>query len=113
MIVWRGWGILVPVLVVVPILLLQLIADGAGGRGTYSASNGWLVPLGLLIAAPLIWLAGKRLNGGPERVLVDQQTGQQVRLRSDHSFFFVRMEYWAVIAAVAAVVMLIASVFSR
>ena len=44
MIVWRGWGILVPVLVVVPILLLQLIADGAGGRGTYSASSGWLVP---------------------------------------------------------------------
>jgi hypothetical protein len=39
-----------------------------------------------------------------------------VRLRSDHSFFFVRMEYWAVVAVVAvvaAVVMLIASVFTR
>ena len=46
-------------------------------------------------------------------MLVDQQTGQQVRLRTDHSFFFVRMEYWAVIAAVGAVMMLIASVFSR
>ena len=98
MIVWRGWGILVPVLAVVPDLeLLQFIADGAGGRGTFSANNGLARAARALIAAPLIWLAGKRLNGGPERVLVDQQTGQQVRLRSEHSFFFVRMEYWAVI----------------
>lgn len=111
MIVWQGWGILVVVLAIVPIIVMQLLADGLMGPGGWSRNNSWLLPVALLIAAPLIYFVGKRLNEGQERVLVDPQTGQEVRIRRTHSLFWVRMEYWAAIVAVIAVVAFIAGLF--
>ncbi len=50
---------------------------------------------------------GRRLNGGPGRVLTDQATGQTVVLRRRHSLFFIPMQWWSVSLAIAEVLMML------
>jgi hypothetical protein len=57
-----------------------------------------------IAAAIAIWVVGRKLNGAPDRIMVDQETGETVELKSRHSFFFIHMEYWAFGAAAIAVV---------
>ncbi|AMP04624.1 hypothetical protein CPter91_2260 [Collimonas pratensis] len=40
-------------------------------------------------------------------MLLDQQTGAEVILKPDHSLFFIKMQYWAFIAGVIGLVMLV------
>ena len=106
MLVWRGWGILVALIPFLALAVVQAVVNALLGPETYTRNSDWFGPLALLIGAAVLWPLGWRLNGGSGRTLVDPQTGQQVVLRRDHSLFFVKMEYWAVILAVVAVIML-------
>jgi hypothetical protein len=104
MIVWRGLGILVAVVAGGALVLTQLVFDAALGQDAYSRNSGWLAPLALLLAAAVIWPLGTYLNNRGARVYIDKATGREVVMRPNHSLFFVRMEYWAPILAVIAVV---------
>lgn len=107
MIVWRGWGILVVFIAGAAVALVQVLGNALLGEA--AARYGDRLPaLGLLLAAPPIWLLGRRLNGRGARTLVDQETGEQVVVRPNHSLFFVKMEYWAVTLALGAVVLAVA-----
>jgi hypothetical protein len=111
MLIWRGWGILVAVVAFLGLVLMQLVADALYGSGTYSSQTGRWAPLGLLLAAAILWPLGRRLNGGEKRQLVDPRTGETFEVRREHSLFFIRMEYWAaILAAVALVVFVYSSV---
>ena len=105
MIIWRGLGILVVVAVALTAVLMQLIGNVV--LGDYTRYSDWLFPLGLLIAAAVVWPLGRRLNGQPGRTLVDPQTGQQVTLRREHSLFFIKMEYWSPIIAIIAIALFV------
>jgi hypothetical protein len=113
MIVWRGWGILVAIVAAVAVALVQVGSNALFGEGTYARHSDWLFPLGLLLAALLIWPLGRRLNRGGERTLLDPATGQPVVMRRDHSLFFIRMEHWAPILAVAALALAVAGLLGR
>ena len=70
---------------------------------------------GLFAAAAANWFIGRRLNGKPGRLLVDPATGEQVVLRRTHRLFWIKMEYWSVPVAIAALGPLLAlpSLFGR
>jgi hypothetical protein len=104
MVVWRGWGILVILLVVACMIGTQLVVNAILGDSTY---QGWMIGGALLLAAVPVWFIGRRLNGRPGRTLVDQAMGQQVTLRAKHDLFFVKMEYWAPLLAVGGVLLLL------
>jgi hypothetical protein len=87
MIVWRGWGILVVVIGFGALLLTQLAIDAVAGAGTYTRQSSTWAPVALIVAAPIVWALGRRLNAAQERVLTDQATGETVILRKDHSLF--------------------------
>jgi hypothetical protein len=55
------------------------------------------------VAAVAIWVVGKKLNGKPGRIMVDQATGETVELKSKHSLFFIKMEYWAFVVTAIAI----------
>ena len=75
--VWRGWGILIPALGAA-----MLVAG---------ADNPW----GFLIAGPIVaaaaWFVGRK------GLLVDANTGEEFLQRPVNTFFWVKMEYWAVV----------------
>lgn len=102
MLVWRGWGILVVVIGFGALLLTQLAVDAVAGAGTYSRNASLWAPVALLLAALIVWFVGRRFNGSEGRVLRDVQTGDVVVLRSDHSFFWIQMQYWGIVLAVVA-----------
>lgn len=112
MLIWRGWGILAALIPIGLLVVIQIIVDAVFGANTYQQYADVLSPLGLLVGAAILWVLGRRLNGQPGRVMIDQATGQQVEFRRDHSLFFIKMEYWAVVCAVGAVGFFVVGLFS-
>jgi len=109
MIIWRGWGILT----VVILALAGGLTVAAAGKAIEAAGGnvGYAVVLGLLVAAAVNWVVGRRLNGRPARELVDVRTGERVTLRASHALFFVPMQWWSVLMLLVALVALSAILF--
>lgn len=108
LLIWSGWGILV-----VPVIVGTAVVVGAlGGFALRASGHPELtfvaVSLGLFAAAAANWLVGRRLNGTPPRELIDPATNQGVLLRCLHKLFWIRMEYWSIPVALAALVPLLA-----
>ncbi len=113
MIIWSGWGILTPL-----IFILGTVPVTLGIEALMRALNGQpggTVPLGfgLLGGAALNWVVGRKLNSAPGRDLVDPANGEVVRLRRSHSLFFIKMEWWSILAAVLAVVWIVSGLLAR
>lgn len=101
MIIWSGWGILVVPLVAVSVGILAAVAGAAGMHNIVG------MVAGLVAAAPLTWLLGRKLNGpDASRTLVDPQTGQTVVLQRRHSLFFIPVQYWSIVCIILAGVIL-------
>lgn len=106
--VWSGWGILV-----LPIVFGTAVAVGALLQWVLIAASrpdlAFLAfSVGLLAAAAVNWQIGRRLNSRPGRELLDPKTQQRVVLRRVHRLFWIRMEYWSVPVALAAIIPLLA-----
>jgi hypothetical protein len=103
MFIWRGYGFLVPLITFLICLLMEYSLELIFFKGYYNLQK-WPISLALFIAAIPVWFAGKRLNQNSERILLDPKTGEEVKLVSTHSFFWIRMEYWAPILAAIGII---------
>ena len=92
-IIYRGWGKLVPVIVIAMAFLSYEIGSSLGGE----LANLWCVGLGLALSAAILFVLGRTLNGVPNRTLVDPETGEEVIEEREgiHTFFFIPMQHWA------------------
>lgn len=107
MIIWSGWGILVPVIVFLTSLVMEALTESILGDDRAYQEQAVPLTLALLISAVIVWFVGRYLNNRPGRVLVDKETGEEVVLRPRAAFFFVPMQYWAPILVAFAVVALV------
>lgn len=109
MVIWSGWGILT--VLITALVCGTVSVAGAALLATmgYQGWTGLAFGLGLLAAAAVNWWVGRRLNGGPGRVLTDQATGQTVVLRRRHSLFFIPMQWWSVPLAIAGALMVLST----
>ena len=96
MIIWRGWGILVPVLAVLGLALGVWFQDGTIAQNMEQLGSG----IGLVLAGTALFYLGSRLHA-PSRgkVVIEKDTGQEIVLRTKHDFFWIKMEYCGVICA--------------
>ena len=97
MIIWSGWGWLVPVATFVSSLAFEAVSEASNGSDQYYQEHPWLLALALLVAGAVVGFASRRLDRRPAKVLVEKETGKEVVLRPNHSFFFVPMRYWALL----------------
>lgn len=88
-----GW--LVPALLIGFMILTQFTADLVMGDGYYT-QHAWTKNFGVIGGVVLIGLVGIYLNHIRRLRLTDEASGEQIREKS-HSFFFIPMEYWALI----------------
>lgn len=109
MIIWNGWGVVVIGIGFVAVLAGSLVGNVLGlGRETMAiATLGFLVPAGVVT-----WFVGKRMNRSTERELVDQATGERVIVNNTHSLFFIRVEWWGLIMAVAGILAVVVLLIS-
>ncbi len=96
LVVWRGFGWLVPVVVFAALILSQLSVDAMYGDGFYTA-NTWPKQAAFILAAVLIGLLGLLLNYTNRQVLIDEETGEELGKAPAHSLFFIPIEYWSII----------------
>ncbi|TCW38960.1 hypothetical protein [Laceyella sacchari] len=109
MIVWKGWGILILPIVALCVAPLQFLTVEWLNFPEQSLPANLALIVGFFLSAIIIWFLGKRLNSKTaERVFVDKESGQEFKLGPQHSFFYIRMEYWAFILPVIAVIIFIA-----
>jgi len=103
MLIWRGYGFTVPVIVFFVSLLLQYSLDAMFYKGYYTLSK-WPISVALFIAAIPVWFLGNNLNKNAERILLDPNTGQEVKIVTTHSLFWIRVEYWAPILVAIGII---------
>jgi hypothetical protein len=107
--IWRGWGIVVVGIALawtcVAIVVGEVIhADRAGSTASAALC---LIPAGVMT-----WFVGRRMNRATTRLLIDPVTGGEVRVRREHSLFFLRVEWWGPIMVVVGAVVFVAVALS-
>ena len=102
MLIWQGKGILVLVPAFLVGALFGLTEAVTPLEGPAAGGVGML--LGGIAGAALIWWFDRWLERrNPPRILVDQQTGQQVAYRRRDSFFFVPMRFFPYVYGALAI----------
>jgi hypothetical protein len=96
MIIWRGWGILVPIIPVVLWLFVPQLFESIMSPDAYTEYFRHISAFSILLGALTIWFLGRKLNCSEGRTLVNEETGEKVLLKPTHSFFFINLEYWAI-----------------
>lgn len=96
LIVWRGFGWLVPIVIFAALILSQLSLDAVYGEGFYTA-NAWPKQAAFIVAAFSVGFLGIYLNHSKRQILIDEETGEPVGKAPAHSLFFIPIEYWAII----------------
>ena len=90
-IIWRGFGWIVPVIFVAGFVILSnTIPD---------TLNEWKLAIVIAIPSLIIAIIGYILNHKKRGVLVNQETGKEEKSPS-HSLFFVPIELWAIIVPI-------------
>ena len=96
-IIWRGWGILVPVFAFLGFLIGTGISSQVV-RGDKHMADAVMFAVGGVTAGVGIWLAASRLESRPGRVLIDKASGREFKVgASAGSLFFIPTRYWALI----------------
>ncbi len=107
MIIWKGWGFLVVVIVFSTSLVAEFISESITNDENYYQENSFPLSLALLTAGIINDLLGKWLNTRKTKVFIEKDTGKEIVIKNTHSLFFITMEYWGVILAVSSVLVYI------
>jgi hypothetical protein len=98
MIIWRGAGVLVIVIIFLTSLCGNVLSNSFAGKG-YWETHSWPFACVLVVAGALIAIADRILSLQPKRVLLDEQTKERVAVGGDHEFFYIPMKWWGLISS--------------
>lgn len=98
LVICRGFGWLIPVIVFGAFLLSQIALNSIYGEGFYK-SNEWPKIAAVVASSLLIASLGYFLNYKKRQVFVDEESGEKKKAPA-HSLFFIPIEAWAVIIPV-------------
>lgn len=103
-IIWRGWGILLPLAAMIGGLLGMLVF-GLVEQFVPHQMLPAIVMLGATLAAfqTVRWL--ERSDKGRE--LLDEKTGETILLKRGDSIFFIKVRYWAYILSILTLIMFV------
>ena len=93
-IVWRGLGILVPIVMIACIVSTNYLVDLAMKDPDYAKWTYWPKALGAVFAALAVWIIGRKLNSRSIRTLRGHITPSEPP-KEIHSMFGIDFEYWA------------------
>lgn len=96
MIIWSGFGFVVPVVAIAAMVVAQMLVDGALGENYYT-THAWPKMAACTFTAAVLLVFGLWINKPTGQVLVDKQTGAETQVRPSHSFFFIPVQYWSAI----------------
>lgn len=94
MIVWTGFGFLIALIGVACLLGVQVVINSIMQDTTYYEIHAWVKTLAMFLAALFSWLFVYFVGQTKQRMLTDNETGQEVVLKASHTLFFIDTKYW-------------------
>lgn len=95
MTVWKGKGIVVPIVFMgigyATMYIVQLIQGEE-----ITQDNPLFFGTAALISGIILYFLGKNFNKNKDMVIVNKETGEQRKVGIQHSFSFVRVEWWGI-----------------
>ncbi|WP_044480292.1 hypothetical protein [Paenibacillus antibioticophila] len=110
MIFWRGLGFL-SIFIPAAVFAVITIVFNLFEFDTSRIDAQLPLAFSLIVGGVIVWHLGKKLNADSNKVLVDQETGQQYRLGVLHSFYFIPMQNWGLIGLIGGFILIINSIF--
>ena len=99
-VIFEGHGYLAALLPIIIFFLYVVIETVFTGSEDLSSLG---VIFCLAFSSYLLWIIGKRLNRNNRRRLIDPKTNEEVILKSNHSFFGVKIENWGLILGIFSI----------
>jgi hypothetical protein len=97
MLIWSGAGAVVIVMAFVSFVMTEIATESIFKDESYYQTHGWPKLIASWLLALMSWVVGQYLNKKETRYLIDKMTGEEVVLKPNHTFFFIKVEYWGVI----------------
>ena len=107
LLIWRGKGILVPIILFVASLISEIIGRHFFGK-PYVEQNRWILGLAMLLGSAFILFVARKIDT-KERILIDEKTGERLIYKPKHDFFWIPIKWWSPVAAGIGVVLIINS----
>ena len=92
MIIWSGWGCLVPIISSLSFFIVILIVSVLPGDPENNAVFAFATAS--FLAAFIVHLLSRKLDSVEPQRLIDPKTGKEVWIRADHTFWFISLNYW-------------------
>jgi hypothetical protein len=105
MVIWSGLGFLVPAITFLLLLIAEYVTESLFRDESYYQAHGWPKLLAFFLAGAVIWPLGVYLNRKQGKVMIEKETGKEV-FKPDHSFFFIRIDYWGPILFALGIIFL-------
>lgn len=93
--IFKRKGLLVPALFILIGVLYVSFEQAVMGDAT-PENPGWGLWPVFVVTAVVLWFLGRRMNADSKRIVIDTETGEEIALDRSHSFFFLKMQYWAI-----------------
>ena len=103
MIIWSRLGFLVAVFVFGCSLIANLLINQLTGSGIYWEEHRWPFGVSLLVSGLLSWTLGSWLSNSKAKTLIDKETGEEIVVTPNHTFFFIKMHWWGIMLFAAGV----------
>ena len=106
MVIWSGLGFLVAAITFLLLLIAEYVTESAFRDESYYQAHGWPKLLAFFLAGAVISPLGAYLNRKQGKVMIEKETGKEVLIKPNHSFLFIRMEYWGPILFALGIIFL-------
>ncbi len=104
MIIWQGFGFIVPLATFCCLLFTEIISEAVTGDDQFFQNHESMRSVGFSSAAILLLFLNRLIAKKKTRYLVDLETGEPVVVDDSGSFFFIPNRWWpALLIALAAV----------
>lgn len=115
MIISSGYGYFTGVIGFICLMLTQILTDGIVRDHHYYENHGWPKLMALWMAAAIVWPLGRSLNQQKQKYYFDPWHWVESIVSFEdnkpvhHAFFFIPMEYWALIFSRLGIIFLFAT----
>lgn len=98
LLIWSGKGVFTVLIFILSTLaLITLFPDGA---------NEYPIAIAAFVTAAFSWYFGYKWNSKVGRIVIDEKTGERLEVKSNHSLFWIKMQYWSIIFSLIGVLVL-------
>lgn len=104
MIIWTGWGFIVPLIALFNFVLFEYLSEIIYKDSSYYQMHLWPKIAASVCSSILIWIINKYFLYKKIQHLIDPKSGEEVILKRTHSLFFIELSYWAIILPIATLI---------